>query len=132
MQKVRISRIQKQRKAYASNQAFILRKGSIESQIYNEILFETGCKFLEEIYPLNTVFEEHYKKVSRSKNFWLWWRSEWKLWEVGLIEFIKETKLKQISLSFWKQEVQQMALDRNIETSYQNNFIKQHTHGRTA
>ena len=119
-------RIQSIREKYALNQVYILNTVKVDSIEYNTLVLETGWLFLKELFPSPKQYKSHFRLFADCKLFWLWWRSEWKQWEQELIDFLKINGIK-ADEGLWTMEMQQMAVDRMTELSFENNYIKAKT-----
>ena len=89
-----LTKVVKTLQKYASNQAYILQVVNLSEFEYNNLLFEFGCKFLEELYPKGTPHYEYYTKFSRDVMFWKWWKAEFKQWEDELLGHVAIMKAK--------------------------------------
>jgi len=120
-------RIQVVREKYAHNRAFIQKVAKLNEIEYNTLLLETGWMFLEDKFPAGEMYNKYFRAYADQRPFWLWFRHEWKQWENDLTNFITENEVR-VDEKFWKEEMQQMALDRSIEISFYNNYLKLQTH----
>lgn len=111
------------RQNYLSNQVLIQTAIGLSSSDYKMFLFETGCFFLEDIYPQDMGYEIAYMVASQDKNFWNWWISEWKRWEQELLDHLNDNKLKLDKLTY-ETEMKQIAWDATISHSYHHNYLK--------
>ena len=115
--------IEKKKKEYASNQAYIQKVVNLTDQVYHETQFETGCLFLEDLFPRTTSWGNYYELHAYNKGFWAWWKAEWKKWEQEFIQYLKDSQVE-MTKQLWQQEMQQMLLDGYVESSFHHNYRK--------
>lgn len=118
------SHIEKLRKRYANNKQRVMQALGLDNYTYNNFEFETGCKFLEDLYPLNDeVFSQYYKLFSTEKVVWNWWRAEWKRWENELLMHLDYNN-HPLTEKIYLQEMGQMQWDVTVNHSFSENIIK--------
>lgn len=85
--------IERSRQQYAYNRKLVFMATGLSLQEYNELVFESGIRFLEEHFPRYAEQEQLYILVSREKRFWTFWQFEWMKWENALIEWLKSNQM---------------------------------------
>ena len=130
----RTSHIERVRKHYESNRRHILTELDITTTEYNDRILEIGCRFLELYYPpINPDCIEEgrewrsrfYVRYSQDRNFWNWFRAEWKKRED---EWLKYMDIKSYGLNrrLWLSETGAMVFCTRTDHSFHHNFIKHH------
>ncbi len=119
----KVSHIKRIKKEYASNQAYIQKVVNLTDLDYYNMEFETGCLFLEDLFPRATSWVNYYELHAYNKGFWLWWKAEWKKWEQEFVDYLKGSRVG-ITQQLWKEEMQQMQLDGYVESSFHHNYRK--------
>lgn len=121
------TRIAQMRAKYASNQQYIQKVAGLNDLEYYSLVFETACAFLEEIYPDKAPYKKFYEIASRSPQFWLWWKSEWKKWEGDYVIFLQTNKAVKLGETFiqahHQETVKEMINDGFVLDSYEKNFL---------
>lgn len=124
----RTSHIKKLRNRYELNRLYILSTADLNLMQYNQMIFDNGIRFLEEIYPRHQ-FDNIYKLVAYDKNFWKWWLAEWQRWEDELIEFTHQNNTI-LDAVVYSMEMGQIWIDGQTEYIFYENYkqpkIKQH------
>ena len=112
------------RRKYASNRKRVQEELELNDLAYYEMVFETGCMFLEDKYPRSegAHYEYCYKAFSDSKEFWSFWKREWKNWQDEYLFFLEIDK-SQLELWNWKEYMLQMIMEGEVERNF-NHFIK--------
>lgn len=118
------TRIDQIRQEYASNRQYIQHTVNLDDTRYNTLVYEVGILFLNTLYPEGTSFEKYKSIHERSKAFWEWWKVEWHKWEDAFLQNMEENKIIQFSPAFYGRQVIAMANCKNIEASYQHNYLK--------
>ncbi len=119
----KISYTKKIKELYAFNQAYIQKIVNLPNLEYYEMEFETGCLFLEQLFPRKFLWDNYYKAHAYQKEFWIWWKAEWKKWERGLIDYLKINQVK-ITKQLWMEEMHKLLQDGYVESSFHKNYLK--------
>ena len=80
----RLSHVEKMRKRYEYNQAYILKITQMSTDEYFNLVLETGLELLDRIYPSTDIrFAKYYKQLAYNQNsgFWNWFKSEFAIAE---------------------------------------------------
>lgn len=110
------ARIEEVREIHENNAQII--QYQIGEDDYWNLFLDTGLMFLKNFY---TKGDKYYCHLRASSNFWNWFNSEFKLWEIDLVDFLKENKLKPLEV---KMEFLKMAFDGELEDSFRMNYLK--------
>lgn len=117
------SHINKQRSVYKTNREFVKTTISISDYDYNNMILETGLKFLENMYLNENGFEDYYEKFKSNSDYWVWWKSEFKQREHMIIRNYQRRTFK-VSYIQWYSIMEQLSIDHEIMASYYNNFLQ--------
>lgn len=117
------SHIQEVREAYALNLHFLERVIGLSTKKYNNTLFDICMGFLEEFYPPGSPFHHYYIKTAAAKSYWSWFKAEWMLFETNYIHHAKQSKTP-ITEDSWRQHMEQMIMDGEVEDSFHNIYLK--------
>ncbi len=120
--KTKTTRIQKIRQKFLKNESLILQKAGISQEDYNNMILETGCRFLERLYP-GTKFERYYRKFAYNTQFWNWFKAEYKDFENLYVSYLHENKVIPTKQS-WHNVTMSIVNDSVIESSFYDNFLK--------
>lgn len=123
MHSKRKTHIQIVREKYLNNRQLIQTALELSTEDYQMLLFETGCMFLEDLYPSDLGYETYYETISRHKQFWIWWQAEWKKAESQLLELLNINNFP-LNEIVYKTEMQQTAFDIQVHHSFQTHYIK--------
>ncbi len=96
--------IKQKKREYASNQAYIQKVVNLIDEAYHETEFETGCLFLEDLFPRETSWGNYYQLHAYNKEFWLWWKTEWKKWEQEFIHYLRGSQAE-VTKQLWQEEM---------------------------
>ena len=122
MKAKKVRHIEKLRRRHLLNRKHIMKVIKLTAFEYNEMIFEVGILFLENLWTRDT-HERQYKEASCDKKFWEWFKLEWGKRESGLIEFLKFDE-KPIEQDEWEERMKDMALNENIKLSFFYDYIK--------
>lgn len=111
------------RELFASNQRFILQAANLNLLEYRHLIFESGVRFLEEIYPRDTPFNEYYLFISRDKDFWNWWNYQWQRYQHDYIEYLKDSETP-FNADKYINEMLLISHAPSIEYCFHNNYQK--------
>lgn len=124
-----ITRIDERKKVFASNRQFIQHIANLTDYNYNLLVYEIGDLFLETLFPAVSSFEKYKAAHERSRNYWLWWMAEFKKWEDNFLQEMEDNKIVTISPKFYGQQILSIVNCKNIESSFNHNYLKHHQHG---
>lgn len=127
--RTKTTHIARMRAEYASNQQLIRTELGLSTEAYNALQFETGCAFLENIYPATEGLGKYYRTVSRCSFFWDWWRHEWRLEEADALCMLEEAGLSpKARLRSYTKQMAEMADSTQIDHAYHHNCLKHISH----
>ena len=118
---MKTTHIQRVKQKHLKNESFILQKAGVSQYQYNELIFETGLKFLEEFYGEKA--EKYQKHFAYDRAFWAWFMLEWKEYEQVMLNFWYENKTIP-TVNDWKANMQQMALDDVVNERFYHFITK--------
>lgn len=95
-----------------SNENFIKEKFELDQYEYNLKFFDFGVLFLDEFFEHKIV-----SHITQQTSFWKWWRSEWMLWEIDLIQFINQSS-EPFELKDWIDELYNLCGDPKTVQSF--------------
>ncbi len=119
----KLTYIEKKKREYVSNQAYIQKVVNLTDLDYYNMEFETGCLFLEDLFPRDTSWANYYELHAYHKGFWAWWKAEWRKWESEFVDYLKSSQVE-VTKQLWQEEMQQMLLDGYVESSFHHNYRK--------
>ncbi len=113
----------KKKGEYASNRVYIQKAANLSDLEYCNLELETGCLFLEEQYPRETSWCDHYQVHAYNKWFWVWWKAEWRKWERDLVKHFRRKQIE-VTKELWKEGMQDILLAGHMQSSFNHNYMK--------
>lgn len=118
------TRIQTERECRESNLKHILAVCGLSLVDYDLTMVEIGCQFADCLYPKDTKHAKYRDLILYSKQYWVWWQSEWAKWERELLLFAQKSN-QELTYEAWLCDHYAMVADTHIEHSYNHNYLKQ-------
>jgi hypothetical protein len=118
-----ITHIQKQRLEGEMIKDYVINHLGISELEYNTLVFELGMEFLEQ---LNVIY---YIENAYKKSYWMWWKSEWHIWQQDLVKYIIEHDVQNFDYGLYFEEMRVLAHDGNTELSFET-YLKIYKNGR--
>ena len=109
----KITHISRQEMMYRHNKERVIELASITPKIYHELIFNTGCEFVDRLK------NENKNRILGTAIYWYWWQHEWKLFESLMLNYIAPK-----SEGDWRSEMEQMAMDEDVNRSFFLNVYK--------
>ena len=111
--KSKITHTSRQEMMYRHNKERVIELADITPKTYHGLVFDTGCEFVDRLK------NENKNKILGTAIYWYWWRHEWKLFESLMLNYIAPK-----SEEDWRSEMEQMALDEDVNRSFFLNIYK--------
>ena len=113
IKKSKITHISRQEMMYEYNKERVIELTNITPKTYHELVFNTGCEFVDRLK------NENKSRILSTTMYWYWWKHEWKLFESLMLNYIAPK-----SKDDWRSEMEQMALDEDVNRSFFLNIYK--------
>jgi hypothetical protein len=121
--KTKVTRIQIRRLKGSELETFMVQKLHIDTYVHNELVYNTGLAFLNDIFPENDpTYNLFFRQHEASRMFWNWWKNEWYLNQQDLVLHVNEHSIP-FTLDYWRIEMGGIAFTKETQDSFQN-FLK--------